>query len=811
MKSFLFLLITLIVMVPGFCREHEKIIEKVDVTWWQVPVFAVDKDGNAVMDLNAGDIDLYVNNRPVKAFTLYKRSFSVTQKEQETKFSAPQPAAGTVEKKPAAKKKVVFLLFDVTLSDKLAVSRSKRIAETVIMRADKDTRFIILTIEPFVGLNYIGEALNAGNGKNKLMQILKEKVIERTNLRYVNVNDFIVQMSGRGGSAFTGEELAAFKEPASKHFQRKFFSFFYAFETLYFYLNSMEENKFVYFFCEGLSRSVINSSRGGTSMYNYFLEKTADYLGRCGAVLFIVNSMGVTQPMDMTIAKMDASTAGNNPYAKVSGEDSLRYLARESGGKYLEGVKEDIAKKLESMYRAYYEISFPDIPGAKGSTRKITVKAKRKGITIHSLRSLEKRKRYEDMESLEKELLALNLITGNPMFKARMPVYSIGVDKIKRSKKKVVYRIKIPDSYLNKTVDLYKFQFKEKEEVLEVARIEKESLRPQKNKMKIEFKIKGDSEPVETYFVLVNGKKNTALVRGMVPVGDELAEGTGKAGKREGEGITSVELQEILAGAASYCEKLKTSAFHFICKENISETRQPWPNLGKRMPEITKLGARDKVVTVLDKMRQQFNPRVKSYVYSYRLIKRGAEIKEEREWVSSSDHVRVDRNKVIRPTHFFSEKSIFAPATVFVRERQGNYRFRFIRYDTCNSRPVAVIEAIPREEKETVGIYGVFWIDREDFSVIKIEAEPRSIRGYSILKDLAKRLRTKLYLSLDTEFNRIYGGIRFPTKVNMLEKYKGGRNMLKYWGAAGWERSHTVFTYDDYQFFDVQTEVTVHE
>jgi hypothetical protein len=48
--------------------------------------------------------------------------------------------------------------------------------------------------------------------------------------------------------------------------------------------------------------------------------------------------------------------------AERSGEYYLGYLAKESGGKYLEGVKEKITATLEQMHRAYYEISFPDPP-----------------------------------------------------------------------------------------------------------------------------------------------------------------------------------------------------------------------------------------------------------------------------------------------------------------------------------------------------------------------------------------------------------------------------------------------------------------
>jgi hypothetical protein len=56
---------------------------------------------------------------------------------------------------------------------------------------------------------------------------------------------------------------------------------------------------------------------------------------------------------------------------------------------------------------------------------------------------------------------------------------------------------------------------------------------------------------------------------------------------------------------------------------------------------------------------------------------------------------------------------------------------------------------------------------------------------------------------------RHHDGIRFPTKTHMLEKYKGGRFVLKYKGSKGWERNRTTFTYDDYRFFEVKVEVSI--
>jgi hypothetical protein len=170
----------------------------------------------------------------------------------------------------------------------------------------------------------------------------------------------------------------------------------------------------------------------------------------------------------------------------------------------------------------------------------------------------------------------------------------------------------------------------------------------------------------------------------------------------------------------------------------------------------------------------------------------------------------VKRDQVIKPSIFFSEKALFAPITLLDRSRQKYYDYRFIRVDNYKNRRAALIKVVPRKKQKTPSIYGKIWIDMEDFSVLKIEADPRSILGYDKLKELARKLRTRLQLSLVSEFNEFHDGIRFPTKVHMLEKYKGGRIISSFRDHRGWERTRTEFIYSDYRFFSVKTEVTVH-
>jgi hypothetical protein len=680
---------------------------------------------------------------------------------------------------------------------------------------------------------YVGKG--SGRDKDRLVKLIEKEVKEKQNKRIVDPSEIMVNIETAigGGSKYSQGDITLFKENISKYYKRKSMGFFYSFEALYFFLNSIEDNKFIYFFSEGMSQSILTgggSLAGSRGMYNYYFKKVAKYLNRCGAMLFIINTMGVDQyHSNVTQTQLTGNTA--ETISELPGEDSLHFLTKESGGTYLEGTHEKIVERLENMNRAYYEISFPDLPQLKGTIRKVSIKSKRKGIKIHSLHTLEKRKHYAQMNPLEKEILVLNLVTqpDNSLIKSKISAYNARVDKTKKSKKHLTYTVTLPPGYLQQHIDLYKVWLAvNDQEMARLEKMEKESLYPPKNRIKIQFQFPGSKKQKEkekeiagetrAYFVLVN--RGTEPARASVH-GIELYQEdpqllelekkrTAAKAKKSGQAISAEEMNHILQGAADYCQRLKQSAFHFYCREKIVETRIPLSKGRRKNLDIDEAGlTRPKYGIVRAPYRVVYT-QVKSYLFGYRLIKHSNKINEERDWISSSDNVKVNRDQVVKTNTFFSEKAVFAPITILDRTRQDRYNFQFIRFDERDGRRAAVIEALPKNPVETATIYGTLWIDTEDFSLMKIEADPRSIKGYVLLKDLALKLRTRLHLSLEIDFDRQQKGIRFPTKVSFLEKYKGGRIIFRNRGPKGWERTRTRLSYYDYQFFSVQTDVTVH-
>lgn len=830
---------------PAFSQDgQKKIVETVSVNWWQVPVFAVDKAGNPILDLDPEDFEVWVNGKRVEGFTFYKRAFNAADAQKKT-GPGKQPKESIATEPVRMKNNTIFLLFDLVLSAETCGRKSKFVAREVISKSAPDTQFVILTLEPFRGLNYI---FGPSNDKKQLLANLNKKVRPNWNSRVVEIGRFF---GPEGANLESGEEelqqerersmfeqderdkeLRLMRTQAAAYYMRKSDSFFSSFQSLYILFNSINDNKFVYFFTEGVSNTLQETIMGGRPMYNKFIRKTARQLGRSGAVLFIVNPMGVANDTAMSTVRKAPMVDRNieptsqfNTVEDISGEISLRYLAEESGGKYVEGLDQQVVETLENMHRAYYEISFPDIEGLKGNKRDIIVKPKRKGISIHTLRSLEKTKSYAKMRRLEKELFIINLASLNPMLKKQMPYQHARVTKMKTGDSEVVYTVKLPKNFLDKELDFYKLWVRgDSASAQTVSQMEKVTLSPRKRKITLRFPLEGKNKGTMPYFVLVDRGAERALVR---VIGDrwidsdeeeEKALAAKKNKKNKPVAIDSKTFEGILAGAAAYCEKLKSSAFHFMCNEEIVETRKPLTNRPVGNERWFNRAFRQTTLYPSLQPVWGFGPGngpqkaiVNKFRFSYRLMRNEKDIKEERQWLTEKKDRPMDVKKedVVKHTAFFSERAAFAPTTMLAAENQDNYRFTFHGYSKQNGRQCAIISGVPKNPSSITGFYGKAWIDLGDHSVLKVQADPRSINGYKMLREFADNLKTRLHLSLEMDFAQLRDGIRFPTRVHMLEKYKGGRTISKFKGPNGWERNRTEFNYNDYRFFNVKTDVIV--
>lgn len=781
MKYCLFLFISLMLILP--LSTQEKIEEKVSVDWWVLPIFVLDKDGNSVLDLKDTDIDLRVNNLKVTGFSLYKRKFSVEEK------IAQKEAVPLLEKR-----KIVFLLFDVAYSTRENFHRSKEVAKNLVNKADADTLFSVIGIDPFAGPEYAGGPLS---DKKKVIELIDTKINWAPNSKSIAAVLRAVygsQMDGSRVSRLEDSDIAVLTEQRSSGLRKSNTNYFRAFQTLHHALNTIKDNKFIYLFSEGISLFARQSVTHGAEEFWFFIKQTAGYLSRCGAVLFIINPAGETV----------SSTS------ITSGEDSLRFLARESGGKYMEGAENFINHRIESMAHSYYEIAFPDHEAFREGIRKITVRSRRRGVDIHTLRNLEKSKQYSEMKDIEKKILVVNLLNPSPLFQSPLKTSHLKIDQSIGKEGDILYKIELPADFKQKSLELYKVRV---DEFTHEAKIEKKKFISTERPLEIAMDKK---DLAEVRLVLVNEKAGKALVQGIFNAEaekDSILVNRAEDFKKKVEQMKTGEVSElnrITNGVIAYCGSLSQAAFHFICKETVKEVVDDI-RVHKAIREAQAdryTGAYRAGFRAQDDRRVVRRKLTNNYVNDYQLISIKGKVREQRKLIKGKVKKIAGKEDLLRLNAFVSKKVSLIPLSLLAPGSQDRFHFRFIKYDKVKGVKTAVIECFPKNPGKIKSIYGKIWVDLSDYSIVRISVNPVSIGGYSELLKRARYYNSKLILTCDIDFYKKRGGIRFPTKVLIRETYSGGRELRTVVNKPVWERSKTTYTFDDYRFFDVTAAAT---
>lgn len=255
-----------------------------------------------------------------------------------------------------------------------------------------------------------------------------------------------------------------------------------------------------------------------------------------------------------------------------------------------------------------------------------------------------------------------------------------------------------------------------------------------------------------------------------------------------------IKLERVLRKSADYCDAVAKSALFFVCKEKIEE-------------EIHHIDFSKVTVGRPTDMRRVYRvrkPRPKveknTYIYDYQLIKKGTKVEESRILLQENEEKRYEKNSKLKTKRFYSRKSIFGPVGFLSKDWQEIYNYKIKKEDTINGRKAIVIEALPKIKMEDKPNYGKIWVDKEDFSVLRIEIEAESLKGFENLKEMSKKRRIKPIITVTHDYGIEKKGIRFPSKTIFEESYISP-------GTGKFRVSRTIITYDDYRFFTVDVKV----
>jgi hypothetical protein len=455
-KSIIFCFTCLLVsgLFPGHASqiEHKPLHYDAQVTAQVIPIFAVDKQGNPVYDLEKDEIELYINRKPYKIldFMSYQVTEEAQIKEDLKKADTKEGQIRTVTGKTGdeqgereiiikSPERVNFIIIDGITNSKSGLRNAKKLAVDIVKSAGPTDSFVLLQVTPNTGLHYL---IGPEKDKNKLIRALDSIYKNPDWVTLVPYRRTASSMA-RADGEFLGRlrkmsnvEMLALRMGHKKQmekFGKTIREFKYALKTIRF-------PKTVFLLSGGIQ--ALSGDRNyyfNANLINYYIimKQAAIDINKGGSLLYLVNPIPETLRIRSVLSMM--SEVSN---AKcVSGRDVNEML-----------------KQLKNNTAAYYEVAFSHKPEL-GDNFKIRIKCKRKGVRLNTLEYGEKAKPYAEMPKLQKELFALNVVTGGSWSRMVGTVKPTVYQKLEETteKQKIVKKINvtIPKKLKGKKLDVF--------------------------------------------------------------------------------------------------------------------------------------------------------------------------------------------------------------------------------------------------------------------------------------------------------------------------------------------------------------------
>ncbi len=255
-----------------------------------------------------------------------------------------------------------------------------------------------------------------------------------------------------------------------------------------------------------------------------------------------------------------------------------------------------------------------------------------------------------------------------------------------------------------------------------------------------------------------------------------------------------VELEVILKKCAEYCEKLSNSVLDFVCNEKITEVIYNLvPRSGRRSPS-----ARVYQVNVKGETASPITKNV--YIYDYQLIRKENKIRERRILLKENGKTMNEEDAQLKTYRFEHKHVMFGPIGLFSEQSQQYYDYKIVKEEGYKGEKVFVLEITPKPSIEIEALYGKAWVKKSDFSILKIEWNPISLRNYKKIEEIAKKLRATPKITFVSEYDFEKNNIRFPSKYLVKEVYRTPRQ-------GTFLKSEIKVIYKKYKFFSVEWEV----
>ena len=264
-------------------------------------------------------------------------------------------------------------------------------------------------------------------------------------------------------------------------------------------------------------------------------------------------------------------------------------------------------------------------------------------------------------------------------------------------------------------------------------------------------------------------------------------------------------LKALLAKAAEYCRKLESSAFDFVCREEILETVNPKLDVAGQPKPTVDPGSKGQfgdpdflgptlVLSTVKKMKR-------SLVYDYQCIRAGRTIREIRTQLEENGKPKVVPNAELETSIVVFGTALLGPVGLFGERFQPDYAFSVAGRDRLEGLDVLIIDAKPKPcAPPGRNLYGQAWIDPATGNILKIEWSESRVGRFDVFVRRGELFKRTPRLTIRSEFSVEKNGIRFPSRLFVEEAYLKG-------SGKAFVRSRTEVVYKDFKFFTVTFDV----
>jgi len=265
-------------------------------------------------------------------------------------------------------------------------------------------------------------------------------------------------------------------------------------------------------------------------------------------------------------------------------------------------------------------------------------------------------------------------------------------------------------------------------------------------------------------------------------------------------------LPDVLAKAAEYCRKLESSAFDFVCREEIRETIDPKYDAAAQQnpkdpgstnylgPGASNFYGPTIVISSVKKIKR-------SFVYDYQCIRASRTLRESRTQLEENGKKMVRENAELQTSVIVYGTALLAPVGLFGERFQPNYVFSVVAVDRTGKNTVLVVDAKPKPgTPQSRNLYGQARIDAVTGDILKIDWSDDRVGHFDVFQKRGELYKRKPRLTIRSEFSAEKNGIRFPSRLYVEEAYlkDSGKPFI---------RSKTDIIYKDFKFFTVEFEV----